>query len=62
MGMSEEGGLGEMGVKSGKSTIQSGSNPIGGEMWEACTAALCRATRRLPRGVEPPVKAVSGRA
>lgn len=58
----EDGEVGGIGVNSGKCVIQRGANPVGGMIWPFITAALWMANRRLPRGVEPVVNGVSGRA
>lgn len=43
-----------VGVNNGKWVIQSGEKSVRGGRREVATAALWRARRRLPRGVEPP--------
>lgn len=60
----EESGEGVVvvGVKSGKWVIQSGEKSVRGGIREVATAALWRASRRLPRAVEPPEWGTLGRA
>lgn len=59
----EEGeGVVAVGVKRGKWVIQSGEKSVRGGRREVATAALWRASRRFPRGVEPPEWGMSGRA
>lgn len=51
-----------VGVNNGKWVIQSGKKSVRGGRREEVTAALWRARRRLPRGVEPPEWGMLGRA